>query len=113
VRWGETTEAAAERELAKQTGLTADFSVKAFCRTMDHARQTGDLLEDKLFIVMQATEVQGEPDNTWGGGTNAWLTLDELHQKPRHYTTTRPLLDNLRAGKTYFTLTPEYTDIEY
>ena len=58
MRWGEAFEEAAGRELAKQTGLTADFAARLFYRQRDYETTSDALLEDKLFVVLEAVNVQ-------------------------------------------------------
>lgn len=67
VQWGDEVEAAASRELTKQTGLHADFNVRLFYRQRDYAKESETLLEDKLFVALEAANVSGELTNTWHG----------------------------------------------
>lgn len=95
VRWGESFEQAAARELAKQTGLQASFAVKGFYRQQDYDKAASVLLEDKLFVVVEALQVTGELANTWTGGHNQWMTAKEYTQESKHF----PFIDNIFAGK--------------
>ncbi|HSX28752.1 MAG TPA: NUDIX domain-containing protein [Candidatus Saccharimonadales bacterium] len=113
VRWGEEPEETAARELHKQTGLTATFSVAAFCRTKDYEIQTGTLLEDKLFVILMAHDVRGDPANTWAGGRSTWMTLDELHAEPHHFAMTDKVIAMVREGKTYASETVRYDAAAY
>jgi ADP-ribose pyrophosphatase YjhB (NUDIX family)/predicted transcriptional regulator len=75
VRWGEPIEDAARRELGKQTGLAAEMAVRTFYRARDLSRESGAVLEDKLFAVVEAHDVTGELSNAWEHGANASLPL--------------------------------------
>ncbi|MGB4759110.1 MAG: NUDIX domain-containing protein [Candidatus Saccharimonadales bacterium] len=93
-KWGQTFEKTAAYELQKQTGLTANFQVKKFIRARDFMANNEELLEDKLFVVLSATTVQGTPSNGWGGGHNAWMTLSEFNQQKQHFTAAEQTLQN-------------------
>ncbi|MEJ0073667.1 MAG: NUDIX hydrolase [Candidatus Saccharibacteria bacterium] len=88
VQWGESIEQTARAELRKQTGLSADFVVRSFCRTAD-IDSNGTLLEDKLFAVVAATDVRGLPDTPWAGGINRWMTLAELVRQEKYFPVRR------------------------
>ncbi len=78
VRWGETVTEAAGRELAEETGLSADLTLGGIYHKMDYREETKDMLEDKFFYLIKATNLTGELIETIEGGKNAWLTNDQL-----------------------------------
>lgn len=79
VRWGETLEEAAKRELLEETGLTADFRYAGLYHKMDY-ETTGDFLEDKYFLIMHGTNPQGELQDG-EGHHNEWLSVKALEAK--------------------------------
>lgn len=88
VRWGESFEDAASRELGKQTGLTATMHVVSFLRSRDYEDRAGLLLEDKLFTVVHAT-LDGADDtlcNEWQAGLNRWMSVEELKRQARYFS---------------------------
>lgn len=113
VRWGELAEATAARELHKQTGLTADCRVNGFLRIREYAIEDKQLLEDKLFTVMVADKSYGELDNSWGGGINRWMTVDEINQATPGFRTTRHVIAMLQTGQKYASFDAEYRRDEY
>lgn len=80
VRWGETLEQAALRELKEETGLSADFEYAGLYHKMDF-ETGGDFLEDKYFIVMFGTNPQGTFIADMEGHHNEFLSVDELEAK--------------------------------
>lgn len=80
VRWGETLEQAALRELKEETGLTADFEYAGLYHKMDF-ETGGDFLEDKYFIVMFGTNPQGNFIADMEGHHNEFLSVEELEAK--------------------------------
>lgn len=81
VRWGETLEEAANRELMEETGLTATFRYAGLYHKMDYEK-SGDFLEDKYFMVMYGTNPQGELRDA-EGHHNEWLSIEELEAKDK------------------------------
>ena len=79
VRWGETCEEAANRELLEETGLSAKFRYAGLYHKMDYER-SGGFLEDKYFLLMYGTEPEGDLIDT-EGQHNAWLSSEELEAK--------------------------------
>lgn len=113
VRWGEAAETAASRELLKQCGLRAVWTVRAFCRARDRAVDDERLLEDKLFIVLEASEISGEVNNSWGGGFNRWMTVDELQKQSKHFSNGPAVVEMLRSGNSYLALDCQYELDQY
>ncbi len=85
IRWGETIVEAAARELAEETGLTADHKILGLYHELTFEKGTDVLLEDKLFFNIHCTNVQGELRERFEGGQNAWMILDEVLAQPKHF----------------------------
>lgn len=113
VHWGESIEAAAQRELRKQTGLEADVAVHGFYRQMDCRAGSGDLLEDKLFAVVEAVNLKGELSNAWTKGHNEWVTIDQLRAQERYFASTLAFIEQLEPGEAYAYGRTEYSPENY
>jgi ADP-ribose pyrophosphatase YjhB (NUDIX family) len=111
IRWGMEPETVAESELKKQTGLKASFSVKAFLRKRDYSTE-GGLLEDKQFIIV-AARAKGELDNSWDGGLNQWMTLEELKGQNRYFQDTVEILNMLQEGIEYKSISSQVEPERY
>jgi 8-oxo-dGTP pyrophosphatase MutT (NUDIX family) len=82
IGWGETILAAAARELKEETGLKADLAYEAIYHKTDYNKATGELLEDKIFFVVGATNPRGKLIEEFEGGRNAWMTQEEYASQP-------------------------------
>lgn len=82
IRWGETILEGAARELMEETGLTADLTYQAVYHKSDHNKETGELLEDKIFFMIEAKNPKGKLIEEFEGGRNAWMTLKEYAAQP-------------------------------
>lgn len=78
VRWGETILQTAARELKEETGLEADLTFKGVYHEHSFQEETGELLEDKLFFVVEGTNSTGDYVETFEGGRNAWVTPADM-----------------------------------
>lgn len=77
VRWGETVEEAAARELKEETGLGGKVALTGLKHKMDYD-QNGQLLEDKYFLVFRADKLEGELIEKFEGGENYWKRKGEI-----------------------------------
>ncbi len=113
VRWGESFEEAAERELMEETGLRAPFTYKLIFHKRDYAKETGELLEDKVFAVMYTSEPTGELMVDFEGGHNEWLTQEEFLAKGKIFESARDFVHLVDENTPYYSGTYHYDRTEY
>lgn len=79
IRWGETIEGTAHRELEEETGLKAgQMRLMTIYHKQDYTTGSKKLLEDKIFYCYNADDISGELKKTFEGGENHWLTLEAM-----------------------------------
>lgn len=77
VRWGETMQETAARELLEETGLIGEITLRGIKHKMDYNKEKS-LLEDKIFFVHIAVNCKGDLKETFEGGENHWYSVDEI-----------------------------------
>lgn len=100
IRWSETILEAAARELMEETGLTAKHKLLGIYHEHSYQKETGELLEDKLFFVVRCTNIGSKLIETFEGGHNAWLTVKQLAGKKVYTSFSTELA--IAEGKTRF-----------
>lgn len=85
MRWGETIIETAARELLEETGLTASLRVSGLYHEIVSSKETGELLEDKLFFVVHCTATRGTLLTDFEGGHNEWRQPQEVFGKEKYF----------------------------
>lgn len=81
IKWGETLNEAALRELKEETNLLGKVTLVGIKHKMDYAI-SGNILEDKYFFVFKVNKTTGNLFDKFEGGENIWLTLKEILKLP-------------------------------
>lgn len=102
VRWGETITEAAAREAREETGLTADFIAASVYHEIVKSKETGLIIEDKIFFMVRGENVSGKLITDFEGGHNEWRTVDSVLTEPKKYATLKQEA-KLLSSKTWLT----------
>jgi ADP-ribose pyrophosphatase YjhB (NUDIX family) len=86
IRWGESILETAARELQEETGLSANLELMGQYHEHTYMAETGELIEDKMFHVVKAYDVQGELMELFEGGRNAWMSEEQIRHYDKRYT---------------------------
>lgn len=113
VQWGQSIKDTAKYEFEKQTGLAADYRVCSFYRKTDYTEEGREILEDKLFAVVEAWNIKGKESNNWRGGFNSWMSLTELETKENYFASSRELINMLNSDKKYSSEKAIYSSARY
>ena len=113
VRWGESFEEAAARELHEETNLTGDFTFSHIFHKRDYRKSDGTLLEDKIFVVMYCDNVNGDMMEEFEGGKNFWMTQEELVAQDKIFESARDFVALYDHHVSYHAQEYTYDDSEY
>lgn len=113
VRLGETFEEAAKQGLEEQIGLTTPLVLKGFYRQRDVAVESGEVLEDKLFVVYQA-EWKGQELIHWPHANAKWMTLSDFETTAKRFDSCVDMLKRLREDMLWYAdNTSKYSDSDF
>lgn len=87
IRWGESIAEAAARESLEETGLHADFDVRSVYHERVVEKESGLIIEDKIFFVVLGTSVHGSLVETFEGGHNQWRSVESVRREDKKYAT--------------------------
>lgn len=113
VRWGESFEEAAARELKEETGLDGAFTFSHVFHKRDYKTSDGSLLEDKIFVIMHCNDFTGEMLEVFEGGKNFWMTQDELTAQDSYFESARDFVTYHDQGIPYHAQNYTYDSTEY
>ncbi len=97
VRWGELITETAARELEEETNLHADFKIAGLYHEIVKSVETGEILEDKQFFVVNCLNPRGELMVDFEGGHNEWKFPHELDEIKEKYDSVQIELDIARG----------------
>jgi ADP-ribose pyrophosphatase YjhB (NUDIX family) len=97
VLFGEDVLAAAKRNMLTETGLTCDLELCGLVHFKDEYQ--GNIVQDKFFFVVRASNPRGELLSTNPAGTEQfWLTLDQIKADPKTHQGVTDMIALAEAG---------------
>jgi len=85
IRWGETILQTAARELMEETGLTATPRHMGIYHEQVVERESGQMLEDKIFHIIHCSAPEGQLKAEFDSGRNIWTTLEDARAREKRY----------------------------
>lgn len=109
IRWGETIVQAAEREAMEETGLKCQWRIAGVYHEIVIQKESGEMLEDKIFYVVHGTQAQGTLQSDFEGGHNEWLTRDTASAKEKVFDSFQIELDIIHSDEWLVERTTSYS----
>ncbi|MEM6997977.1 MAG: NUDIX domain-containing protein [Patescibacteria group bacterium] len=114
IRWGETILEAASRELDEETGLEATCKYIGLYHEHVTLKESGEMIEDKIFHFVLCKNPIGDLLESFEGGRNKWMTLDEVHEISPKFESFEHELSLLEPGAPKFLeRTVSYSQAEF
>jgi len=86
IRFGQTINEVAQRELMEETGITGKFKFCYELHEMVYDKKTGEQLEDKFFHVIEAIDLEGELMAETKEGRNKFVSIAEFRKmRPKYH----------------------------
>jgi ADP-ribose pyrophosphatase YjhB (NUDIX family) len=101
MRWGETVQAAASRELQEEAGVSGYLELVMVEHKMDYD-QNKQLLDDKFFYVFKAINLKGRLLAEFEGGQNMWLTKEKIERLPKLFDDVLEILAGIENSRLTF-----------
>lgn len=113
MRWGETVVEAAKRELLEETGLEAELEYRLLYHKRDFDKESGKLLEDKIFLCVYANTYTGELIEEFEGGINKWMSHDEFQTYDKRFKSVDEFKELMDMGESFAEREFYYDKSEY
>jgi 8-oxo-dGTP pyrophosphatase MutT (NUDIX family) len=113
IRWGETIAEAAAREALEETGLHADFSVRSVYHEHVVEKESGLIIEDKIFFIVLGEQAHGTLVTDFEGGHNEWLSIPAVLAHDKKYATLEKEVELLSTANWLFEQTIPYSKQEF
>lgn len=88
IRWGESIFETAVRETKEETGLLTeaeDWNHRGIYHEIVRHKNTGEIVEDKVFHIMFTDKFRGKLVKEYEGGKNFWMTAKEAKEQPKRF----------------------------
>jgi ADP-ribose pyrophosphatase YjhB (NUDIX family) len=100
IYYGESVQAAAERALHLQTGLTGNVALRSIWHIRDIHQSA--IVQDKYFYVHTADQCRGQEKHSGLTGQNVWITTAGLSTADGVHNNTRGILQSLDSDELSF-----------
>lgn len=110
IKWGETPEETAKRELLEETGLNGKFELKGIVHYLHLHNKTKELLEDKYFFIYKVTKPEGNLKESIEEGKNIWMTEKEYRKLNNTFATFDEVKEVLNSKKVIYVERKRFVD---
>ena len=87
ITWGESIYETAARETLEETGLKTkpkDWQWRGVYHERARHTNSGEIVEDKIFFIMFTEKFSGKMIESFEGGKNFWMDIDEVIKNQKH-----------------------------